>query len=171
MSATGIRNVAYRNGRMAIRYVTEARGWEGINRMLIARCGAAQWPCWPIDARTLAGTEQQRQGGDMNDESTPDKRRRRREYLDTCFAIHQEWRERGYQYPPPLRPPFPDDLRGMCCGAKTKAGTPCKQTAIYASGRCKWHGGCSTGPTTEAGKQQSRINGKKGGRPKSKPDS
>jgi hypothetical protein len=54
------------------------------------------------------------------------------------------------------------------CGAMTRAGTPCKLTAIYKSGRCKWHGGCSTGPKTDAGKEQARINGRKGGRPKKK---
>lgn len=52
------------------------------------------------------------------------------------------------------------------CGAKTRAGTPCKQKAIYENGRCKFHGGMATGPVTEAGKEQSRINGRKGGRPR-----
>lgn len=52
------------------------------------------------------------------------------------------------------------------CGAKTRAGTPCKQKAIYSNGRCKFHGGLATGPTTEAGKAHCRINGQKGGRPR-----
>ena len=52
------------------------------------------------------------------------------------------------------------------CGAKTRAGTPCKQKAIYWNGRCKFHGGLATGPTTEAGKEQCRVNGRKGGRPR-----
>ena len=52
------------------------------------------------------------------------------------------------------------------CGAKTRAGWPCKQKGIYNNNRCKWHGGLSTGPITEAGKKQSRINGAKGGRPR-----
>lgn len=52
------------------------------------------------------------------------------------------------------------------CGAKTRAGTPCKQKAIYWNGRCKFHGGLATGPKTEAGKEQCRINGRKGGRPR-----
>ncbi|MHB1077364.1 HGGxSTG domain-containing protein [Thiobacillus sp.] len=52
----------------------------------------------------------------------------------------------------------------MTCGARTRAGTPCKQKAIYANGRCKFHGGLSTGPKTEAGKEQARINGRHGGR-------
>lgn len=52
------------------------------------------------------------------------------------------------------------------CGAKTRAGTPCKQKAIYRNGRCKFHGGLATGPKTEAGRAQSRINGLRGGRPR-----
>lgn len=63
-------------------------------------------------------------------------------------------------------PAFPEALRDMTCGAKTKAGTPCKQKGIFENGRCKWHGGQSTGPITEAGKEQARINGRKGGRPR-----
>ena len=52
------------------------------------------------------------------------------------------------------------------CGAIKKDGTPCRQMAIYANGRCKFHGGLSTGPVTKAGREQSRINGQKGGRPR-----
>ncbi|MGV8856746.1 MAG: HGGxSTG domain-containing protein [Devosia sp.] len=44
----------------------------------------------------------------------------------------------------------------FACGARTRAGTSCKLKAIYASGRCKLHGGCSTGPKTEAGKDRIR---------------
>ena len=102
--------------------------------------------------------------------STPDRRRRLRQHYDLCAAIHRQWQEGGYQHPPPTRPAYPDDLIGLACSAKTKAGTPCKLTSIYANGRCKWHGGCSTGPKTEAGKEQARINGRRGGRPK-KPES
>lgn len=52
------------------------------------------------------------------------------------------------------------------CGAKTRKGTPCKRRDLYGNGRCRLHGGLSTGPLTDAGKQQSRINGMKGGRPR-----
>jgi len=66
----------------------------------------------------------------------------------------------------PAYPPFPDELREMSCGAKTRAGTPCKRRDLFSSGRCRLHGGLSTGPITEGGKEQSRRNGRKGGRPK-----
>lgn len=60
-------------------------------------------------------------------------------------------------------------LKDMACGATTRAGTPCKQRGLFSSGRCNLHGGLSTGPKTEAGKEQARINGSKGGRPRKNP--
>jgi hypothetical protein len=48
------------------------------------------------------------------------------------------------------------DLR---CGAKTRAGHPCKRRDLYASGRCALHGGLSTGPRTAEGKARSALNG------------
>ncbi|WP_429335953.1 HGGxSTG domain-containing protein [Paraburkholderia sp. 35.1] len=59
----------------------------------------------------------------------------------------------------PVCPPFPDDLLGLRCGAKTRAGTPCKRVDLYGSGRCKLHGGLSTGPTTPEGKARAARNG------------
>lgn len=95
-----------------------------------------------------------------------DKRKRLKAHSAQRDAISEELRARGYQYPPPSYPPLPDELADLTCGAKTRAGTPCKRTDVFANGRCKWHGGCSTGPKTEAGKEQARVNGKKGGRPR-----
>ena len=59
----------------------------------------------------------------------------------------------------PEYPDFPEECRGMMCGAKTRAGTPCKLTNIYENGRCKFHGGLSTGPKTVAGKAKVALNG------------
>src|SRR5208283_2161850 len=39
---------------------------------------------------------------------------------------------------------------GRLCGAKTRAGLPCREPAM-ANGRCRIHGGTSTGPRTAAG--------------------
>lgn len=58
---------------------------------------------------------------------------------------------------PPL-PPFPDHLRGLTCGARTRAGKPCKRTDLMSCGRCKLHGGASTGPKTPEGRQASLSN-------------
>ena len=41
------------------------------------------------------------------------------------------------------------------CGAKTRRGTPCKAPAMV-NGRCRMHGGKSTGPRTPEGLERSR---------------
>lgn len=56
---------------------------------------------------------------------------------------------------------FPPMLAGLTCGALTRAGTPCKRRDLYRSGRCKLHGGLSTGPRTAKGKRRSARNGYK----------
>ena len=98
--------------------------------------------------------------------STEDQRQRWKAHWQEFHELSSTWQERGYSGPAPSYPALPDDLAGMTCGAVTRAGTPCKQKAICSNGRCKFHGGMATGPTTEAGKEQSRINGRKGGRPR-----
>ena len=37
------------------------------------------------------------------------------------------------------------DVRKRICGAKTRQGKPCKKTSLK-NGRCRFHGGKSTGP-------------------------
>ncbi len=39
------------------------------------------------------------------------------------------------------------------CGAKTRKGAPCRSPAM-PNGRCRMHGGKSTGPKTEAGRKR-----------------
>ncbi len=39
------------------------------------------------------------------------------------------------------------------CGARTRAGGSCKRQPMV-NGRCRNHGGCSTGPRTEEGKRR-----------------
>lgn len=41
------------------------------------------------------------------------------------------------------------------CGAKTRKNTPCRAPAM-ANGRCRMHGGKSTGPRTPEGLERSR---------------
>lgn len=38
------------------------------------------------------------------------------------------------------------------CGAKTRTGSPCQCKPVKLGGRCKYHGGLSTGPRTPEGK-------------------
>ncbi|MEZ5676466.1 MAG: helix-turn-helix transcriptional regulator [Thalassovita sp.] len=44
-------------------------------------------------------------------------------------------------------------LRGPC-GAMTRKGTPCRAKAIPGKGRCKFHGGMSTGARTPEGRER-----------------
>ena len=41
---------------------------------------------------------------------------------------------------------------GQRCGAKTRRGTPCQRPANKKNGRCRLHGGASTGAKTEEGR-------------------
>jgi len=41
--------------------------------------------------------------------------------------------------------------QGIRCEARTRRGTPCQRPARLPVGRCKLHGGASTGPLTKDG--------------------
>ena len=47
---------------------------------------------------------------------------------------------------------FGTDWPGQRCGAKTRKGTACQRPANKKNGRCRLHGGASTGPKTDAGR-------------------
>ena len=64
----------------------------------------------------------------------------------------------GSQNLPP-RPVMPNRISELICGAKTRAGTPCKRKDLYCNLRCRLHGGFSTGPRTAEGKKRSALNG------------
>lgn len=81
----------------------------------------------------------------MTDDQT-ELRKCWRRYHEDSAARFAAWAERDYQHPPPARVPYPEGLQGLTCGAKTRAGTPCKRRDLYLSGRCRLHGGLSTGP-------------------------
>jgi hypothetical protein len=53
------------------------------------------------------------------------------------------------------RPDFPAPESKETCGAKTRRGTPCPSAAMK-NGRCRMHGGKSTGPRTSEGLERSR---------------
>jgi len=46
---------------------------------------------------------------------------------------------------------FGPDWPGQRCGAKTRRGTSCQAPAKQPVGRCRVHGGASTGPRTKDG--------------------
>jgi hypothetical protein len=41
------------------------------------------------------------------------------------------------------------------CGAKNRKGQPCGCKLLFPNGRCRFHGGPSTGPKTSEGKRRS----------------
>ena len=47
---------------------------------------------------------------------------------------------------------FGADWPGQRCGAKTCRGVPCQRPANKRNGRCRLHGGQSTGPKTAEGR-------------------
>ena len=50
-------------------------------------------------------------------------------------------------------PPSPNRRKGrVLCGAKTRAGGCCQVRAERGKARCRFHGGKSTGPKTQAGR-------------------
>jgi hypothetical protein len=74
--------------------------------------------------------------------------------------------DQGYWPPPfvlPSWPEYPPQCVGMTCGGKgRRSGLPCQSKEIYSNGRCKWHGGASTGPKTAKGKARSQSNLRRG---------
>jgi hypothetical protein len=89
----------------------------------------------------------------MNDKNEVERR--------VAFFIHHG------SWPPPLVlpswPEFPPECRDMVCGGKgRRSGRPCQCKEIYPNGRCKWHGGASTGPKTAEGRARSQHNLRRG---------
>jgi len=66
---------------------------------------------------------------------------------DERHAARRGWLRHG-------NPPG-DPANAPRCGAKTRKGTPCRGPAMR-NGRCRMHGGKSTGPRTPEGLERSR---------------
>lgn len=45
-----------------------------------------------------------------------------------------------------------------CGGRRRRDGQPCEALSVPGKRRCKWHGGCSTGPRTSDGKARALAN-------------
>lgn len=80
---------------------------------------------------------------------------RRKLWREHYTAVQLALQEAGYDA---TFPPFPEELRGLTCGAKNRKGEPCRKTELYLNGRCKFHGGMSTGPTSDSGKKVALAN-------------
>lgn len=49
-------------------------------------------------------------------------------------------------------------MKNTICGAKTKTGEPCESTELFPNGRCRLHGGPSSGPKSKEGRERARQN-------------
>ena len=73
-----------------------------------------------------------------------------------------ETKPRAPRLPPRPANPIPSN---EICGARTKRGTICQSRTLYRSGRCKNHGGMSTGPKSAEGKARVAQNARKKTKP------
>jgi hypothetical protein len=87
-----------------------------------------------------------------------ERKRRSNAWTAARHVEFEDWKARGYQYPPPPKRYPPAEFYAIPCAAKTRAGTTCKRTDIYANGRCKFHGGLSTGPRSAEGIERAKRN-------------
>ena len=67
------------------------------------------------------------------------------EHNDKARAAWKKWGNHGYGQS------MPGICSDLVCGAKTRAGSPCRRRDLYSNGRCRLHGGLSTGPRTVKG--------------------
>src|SRR6516164_8363123 len=73
----------------------------------------------------------------------------RRDYRERLYAAARAlMHERAMLWPAALEAA----KQSLQCGAKTRAGTPCKRKGIGKGGRCIKHAGASTGPRTPEGR-------------------
>lgn len=61
-------------------------------------------------------------------------------------------------------PAIKSGQRVPCCGRRRRDGEPCQALSVPGKRRCKWHGGCSTGPRTPEGKARALANLRQGNR-------
>jgi hypothetical protein len=52
----------------------------------------------------------------------------------------------------------PTSLRVVCGARRRRDGQPGEALSVPGKRRCKWHGGCSTGPRTAEGKARALAN-------------
>lgn len=99
--------------------------------------------------------EQQRQSEDMA-AALPDGERRK---LHRAYSKQKQAAIDAGSLYIPSRPTY---LHNLTCGARSRSGNPCRMTALFENGRCIWHGGKSTGPTSSEGRARALENLKLG---------
>ncbi|HPV30823.1 MAG TPA: HGGxSTG domain-containing protein [Deltaproteobacteria bacterium] len=95
--------------------------------------------------------------------STSDELREKwKQFWREYDRAHKAWLKLPLPRPTYPRIPFPDELKGLTCGAHARrTGKPCRRRDINKGARCPLHGGMSTGPRTPEGKARSSQNWKR----------
>jgi len=81
----------------------------------------------------------------------------------TPRAWRRQWNREAWalREPAPHKEPKPPKSQRPLCGATTRKGTPCKARVVQGSTRCRVHGGLSTGPRTDAGREAIRASNRR----------
>jgi len=85
------------------------------------------------------------------------ERRRKRIAISLRYGWASNYREAVAQVVAANKRARNTPIPGERCGAKTRRGTACQCKAL-SNGRCKLHGGKSTGPRTAEGKKKCTAN-------------
>lgn len=82
---------------------------------------------------------------------------RRKKWIAFCMKMGKTYHDALHEVSVANHQARNTPMRGEKCGARTRKGTSCLCKAL-ANGRCKFHGGLSTGPRTPEGKKRSAAN-------------
>jgi hypothetical protein len=99
---------------------------------------------------------------DFGDATRKEKIKALKAYYKATNQQFDEWRRDGFVSNSLSQIPYPEICRDMKCEAKTRSGHPCKNDGTnWGNGRCKFHGGASTGPVSDIGKKRVPTNASK----------
>lgn len=80
---------------------------------------------------------------------------KRPEFSDTSARANDS----GFFHPPKGQAKATGSMIRVTCGARRRRdGLPCQALSVSGKRRCKWHGGASTGPRTDAGHARAIAN-------------
>jgi hypothetical protein len=82
----------------------------------------------------------------------------RSEHHRAYLADWHNWFTNQCQGPAPTIGERLGKIHIQTCGARNRKGQPCQVKTLSRNGRCKFHGGLSTGPKTPEGKAKALAN-------------
>lgn len=132
-----------RAGRRVARRLKELEQLRALTRASLAQEASATEPASPASATGLGAS---RACADANESGHPTATPLRSHGIDLrgLPAALVDFVQRHGRLPP--------QVRVKCGGRRRRDGAPCEAPSVPGKRRCKWHGGCSTGPRTLEGK-------------------